>query len=161
MGQWQKWGVDRVVYLPEGRRVTIDEKKREKDYGDILLETHSVWYGPESASNKLGWALDRTKLCDYVAYAVIPAQKCYLLPLELLQRTCRTNKARWESQFRERFASNEGYQTRNLPIPWLTLSRALTDEMLTGYADEELLPLPPPRVNNNNQFEFTWGDAAS
>lgn len=33
----QKQGVDRVLYLSNGNVLYVDEKKREKDYGDILL----------------------------------------------------------------------------------------------------------------------------
>jgi hypothetical protein len=36
--QFQKWGIDREILLPNGKRFSIDEKKREMDYGDLLLE---------------------------------------------------------------------------------------------------------------------------
>jgi hypothetical protein len=152
-GQWQRWGVDRLVLLRDGREISIDEKKRDKDYGDILLETHSVWYDKDSPRNKLGWALDPTKLCDYVAYAVIPIAKCYLLPLELLQRTFRKHGKAWKERYGVRFALNKGYKTRNIPVPWPVLAEALTVEMLAAWDKPLALPIP---VMNGAQLEFHW-----
>ena len=40
-GWAQRAGIDRYVVLESGRIIPIDEKVREKDYGDILLERWS------------------------------------------------------------------------------------------------------------------------
>jgi hypothetical protein len=37
-GWAQRGGIDRVLTLACGRTVTVDEKVRDSDYGDILLE---------------------------------------------------------------------------------------------------------------------------
>ena len=39
---YQRVGIDRKVRLQSGQVLKIDEKKRRKDYGDILLEYVSV-----------------------------------------------------------------------------------------------------------------------
>lgn len=40
--KWQRWGVDRIVYLPGGREIKVDEKKRDSAYRDLLIEEWSV-----------------------------------------------------------------------------------------------------------------------
>jgi len=84
-GMLQHSGVDRIILLSNGKQITIDEKKRKTWYGDILLEEWSVWRGTPDNSI-VGWTLDRRKQCDYIAYAVIPAKRCWLLPFELLRQ---------------------------------------------------------------------------
>src|SRR5215510_13542765 len=42
--EWQRHGVDREIVMPNGKRFYIDEKKRKKDYGDVLLEEWSVFH---------------------------------------------------------------------------------------------------------------------
>ena len=62
----QRSGVDRLLYLPDNRTVRIDEKKREKDYGDFLAEVVSVAHRYDPAAkryardgrDKPGWCID-------------------------------------------------------------------------------------------------------
>ena len=75
------------MVLENGRRFFVDEKKRKIDYGDILLEEWSVFHAEGDWRNRIGWALDAKKRCDFIAYAVPTACKCYLLPFELLRLT--------------------------------------------------------------------------
>jgi len=96
--QFQKWGIDREILLPNGKRFSIDEKKRKLDYGDLLLEEWSVAdFDYENRKvirgKKIGWALDPEKRCDFVAYAVQSSGKCFLLPFAVsyIHMTLRTN----------------------------------------------------------------------
>lgn len=149
--QCQKWGVDREILLPSGRRVSIDEKKRKKDYGDCLLEIWSV-ADVDRATNrilktkKVGWTLDPEKRCDYIAYAIPTAGRCYLLPNELLRKTTQVNLEKWkESQYCEypRFSENRGYTTVNIAVPWDLLFAGMKQQMFRKFGDE--LPLPSPK----------------
>jgi len=152
--QWQKDGIDREIYLPNGKRFTIDEKKRKKDYGDVLLEEWSVFHGDADPRNKVGWALDDSKRCDFVAYAVPVSCKCYFLPFEILRQSFIENRATWSRAFPARDAWNEGYVTRSIAVTWPTLKVALLQQMFRKF-DAVALQLPCA-VKNGRQMEFPW-----
>ena len=117
----QKWGVDREIYLPHGKRITVDEKKRKRDWGDLLIEEWSVGHkiNGHYVGKKVGWSLDPEKRCDFVAYAVPSAGKCFMLPFELTRRTCQDNLASWKTLKSNgypaypKYAMNKGYQPCN------------------------------------------------
>ena len=60
----QKRGVDKILHLKNTKQILIDEKKRRKDYGDILLEEYSNW-----ERKVVGW-LGQDKHTDYIVYAL-------------------------------------------------------------------------------------------
>lgn len=170
--RWQKWGVDRAVFLPGGKCFLIDEKKREKAYQDILLEEWSVcqfdWNareitGPED-KRKVGWALDAEKQCDFVAYAApaLDPPICYLLPFELLRLCAARNLELWKQSSDCRYpvaAKNKGYSTVSIAVPWQRLKEALAQEMRRSYSGA--LPLPIPRVIEGGQLLlFEHGQSA-
>lgn len=127
---WQRRGIDRIIYLPNGRYFTVDEKKRRKDYDDILLEVWSVWRANGDKDNKPGWTFDRNKTCDFIAYAIVPAQKCYLLPFDTLRRTARACFAKWKKRRRAwpiDTRKNVGYITRNIAVPWKQLRKDMAE----------------------------------
>ena len=132
--KWQQWGVDRVVYTASGQRFLIDEKKRTKDYGDILLEEWSVWRGEAAAGNKIGWSLDAEKQCDFIAYSIPSAEKCYFLPFELLRQAFVVNRLRWRRDYGVRTARNHGYDTVNVPVPWVELKKRLCQQMIRRFS---------------------------
>jgi hypothetical protein len=154
--RFQQWGIDREVKLPNGKQYTIDEKKRQKDYGDLCLELWSVWYGRKDHRNKRGWTCDPDKRCDFIAYAVVPARRCYLLPTEVLRLSFEHNFRDWLKSPRCRIhdAQNDGYITRNICVPWDLLAPALTREMTRDFAST--LTLPTPIITNGDQLEFAW-----
>ena len=70
----QRQGVDRVLYLANGNVLYVDEKKRAREYEDILLE-----YTSALERNTPGWiAKDLT--IDYLAYGFMQSKRCYLFP---------------------------------------------------------------------------------
>jgi hypothetical protein len=155
--QWQRWGVDRRITLPNGRDILIDEKKRAGDWDDVLLEEWSVYYGDGDRRNKIGWALDESKRIDFVAYAIPKRGLCYLLPFELTRLAYVVNRATWhaESWQYPKDAKNNGYITRNCAVPWQTLKSAITQQILRKYGDT--LVLPVPHSTTPGQIEFEWG----
>src|SRR5688572_29161879 len=62
-GWAQRGGIDRVLTLSSGRTIYVDEKVREKDYGDIILEQWS-----DVERRKPGW-IQKPLACEYIAYA--------------------------------------------------------------------------------------------
>lgn len=159
--EWQRDGIDRIVFLANGCQKLIDEKKREatdkrgQPYVDVLLEEWSVFHGDRDGRNKIGWALDRKKRCDFVAYAIPLATRCYLLPFELTRLAFTMHRSAWAREFGTRDAKNNGYVTRNIPVPWVTLYKAIVDQMDRGFTTATTLQLPAPFVVKD-QLTFQW-----
>ena len=93
-GELQRVGIDRTIVLKSGKAIYIDEKVRRVDYGDIALE-----YISNDKFRTLGW-VEKPLFCDYIAYAILPAKKCYLLPVPQLQKAWADNKQIWLDRFK-------------------------------------------------------------
>lgn len=109
-GQHQRAGIDRSIILSSGKTLWIDEKVRERDYGDIILEEWS------REGIDPGWAV-KLLLCDYIAYAVVPIKTCYLLPVPQMQAAWNKNSERWKRSCEMVPAKNKGYTTISWAIP--------------------------------------------
>ncbi len=107
----QKKGIDKILRFNNGKEVMIDEKKRRKDYGDILLEEYSDY-----DKKTWGW-LNRSKHTDYIIYYIVPTNKIYIFPFLILQLTWLRNYGDWLNQYGRKFAINKNYKTSNIPIP--------------------------------------------
>lgn len=122
-GWAQRGGIDRLIVLESGRTITIDEKVRRKDWGDILLE---FWSSVEK--KQPGW-VEKELACDYIAYAFEPSQRCYLLPFLELQRAWFNNKDGWLNKYGKVEAKNAGYTTVSCPVPTRVLQLTLANGM--------------------------------
>lgn len=120
----QRLGVDRVVYLKSGKTLYIDEKKREKTWDDILIEYISV-----DTEQTPGW-IEKPLLIDYLAYAFMPTQKCYLFPWQLLQRSWKHFKSCWLGKYPTITARNDNYNTLSVAVPIDVLLKTLTTSMI-------------------------------
>jgi hypothetical protein len=118
----QRKGIDKVLHFGSGYAVTIDEKKRRTDYGDILLELWSKY-----EDKKRGWLY--YSQCDYIVYAVMPSKTAYLLPVFLLKKAWQTNKGQWLQNYKTKASRNDGYTTMNIPIPTDVLMDGIMAEM--------------------------------
>ena len=119
----QKLGIDKILIFESNKRIFIDEKKRRKDYGDILLEEYS-----DFDNKKIGW-LSRSKFTDYIVYALMDTKKIYLLPFQLLQLAWISNYGKWLNEYGRKFSNNENYRTSNIPIPTEILLESIKQEM--------------------------------
>jgi len=124
--QSQRMGIDRIIHLSNGRTLQVDEKKRSKDYGDILLEYMSM-----DTTKAPGW-IEKDLSIDYLAYAFIPSKKCYLFPWPMLRKAWVINKAQWLRDYKTVVAPNRTYNTLSVPVPipvlWAAVSwSALVD----------------------------------
>ena len=126
-GWAQRGGIDRVVTLRCGRTITIDEKVREKDYGDILLERWS-----DRRQRKPGW-VQKQLACEFIAYAIAPTQVCYLLPTLTLQSAWRECGPDWINRYDPVIAKNAGYETESIAVPIPVLFDALTGAMTVTW----------------------------
>lgn len=155
----QRRGVDRVVILKNGRQFQIDEKKREKDYGDFLCEVVSVCDGVRNGEvlnpRGVGWTLDPHKVCDFVAYAVLPSRRCWLLSFEILRLAAVANLERWQARpgAWPKLAENRGYKTANVAVPWDDLFACMRAVQDRAFASDLVLPAPEVTAN---QVRFGW-----
>lgn len=126
-GWAQRGGIDRVLTLESGRTVTVDEKVREQDWPDILLERWS-----DEAQESPGW-IQKPLACDFIAYAFVPSQRCYLLPTLTLQNAWRRCGRDWIDRYREVRAENGRYVTVSVAVPTEVLMKAMADAMLVEW----------------------------
>lgn len=157
----QTRGIDRMIWLSSGKQILVDEKCRATDYGDILLEISSVMKKNicgEYVEEKVGWALDDNKHCDFIAYAIPSAKKCYMLPFQLTKEAVRHNLNRWASGLCCGVtwpidARNNGYFTRSVGVTWGLLSAAIQEQMFRKFGAESVLP---KSMVHDCQMEFDW-----
>lgn len=107
----QRAGIDRVIVLNTGKLVYLDEKVRDHDYGDILLE---VW--SDESKRVPGW-VSKQLWADYIAYAIVPRCHVVLLPVEQLQAAWRRHDVEWTQRYRMARAQNKGYVTTSVCVP--------------------------------------------
>jgi hypothetical protein len=126
-GWAQRGGIDRVLTLESGKTLTVDEKVREKDWPDILLE-----YWSDRDRRIPGWVA-KDLACDFIAYAFIPSRTCYLLPFALLRRAWQINRFHWVKEYPEIRAENKGYTTVSVAVPTAVLIQAINDAMVVSW----------------------------
>lgn len=106
-GDHQRQGIDRSVVLDNGKTYWIDEKVRGRNrktgkvYPDIALE-----YLSDRDRNVAGWVC-KSIMADYIAYAIAPLGRCYLLPVVQLQEAWRRHGDDWRSRHFKVEAHNE------------------------------------------------------
>jgi len=81
--RYQRKGYDRVCHFKNGNKIFFDEKHRDRDYNDILIE---IWSDMERRIR--GW-LDSS--ADYIA-EFFPTRRVVWLPLLLLNKWLKTRK---------------------------------------------------------------------
>ena len=128
-GWAQRGGIDRLLVLADGTTLTVDEKVRSTDYNDILLE---YWSNYEQRHR--GWvAKDLT--CDFIAYAFVPSQRCYLLPFQLLRRAWRDHHREWTDRYERVEAKNRTYTTVSVAVPIPVVMDAIRDAMVVSWIE--------------------------
>ena len=133
-GWAQRGGIDRVVTLTSGKTVTVDEKVRDEDWPDILWE---FWSNKERKIP--GWCA-KDLACDYIAYAFVPSQTCYLLPALQMRRAWMRHGRTWvdlgrrrENGFRIVVAKNVGYTTESVAVPIRETLDAISEAMIVAW----------------------------
>lgn len=134
-GWAQRGGIDRVITLDSGKTVTVDEKVRDRSWPDIALER---WSSKEH--RKPGW-IQKDLACDFIAYAFIPDERCYLFPFLQLRRAWLTHGRDWcvkaesgAEGFSLIHARNEGYTTESVGVPIPKLLCALRESQIVDWA---------------------------
>lgn len=132
-GEHQRAGIDRSIILSNSKQILIDEKVRGRNrktgkvYSDILLEFLS-----DEERRIAGWVCKQLR-ADYIAYAIAPIGKCYLLPVQQLQIAWIENGAAWRSQYRELRAFNKRWVTVSIAVPVPVLFQAMGDALRIAF----------------------------
>lgn len=134
-GWAQRGGIDRVVTLKSGKTVAIDEKVRAGNWPDILLERWS-----DRGRQVPGW-IQKDLACDFIAYAFIPSETCYLLPFLSLRKAWIDHGREWidaaeasRDGFKKVLARNNGYVTESVAVPTNVLLGAITESMTVSWS---------------------------
>lgn len=122
-GWAQRGGIDRVIVLKSGKTLTVDEKVRYKEYDDILLERWS-----DERKEIPGW-IQKDLACDYIAYAFVQSQRCYLLPFQQLRRAWLRYGRGWIERYPRIPADNGTYTTVSVAVPTAVVMDAIADAM--------------------------------
>lgn len=134
-GDFQRAGVDRSIVLECGKVLYVDEKIRKRNrngkvYTDIALE-----YLSNDRTNSPGWVV-KPLMCDFIAYAIAPLGRGYLLPVQQLQRVWRRNGEEWIANAR---SGRKGFSHISAPNPgYSTLSVGVEPEILFPKIGSEL-----------------------
>ena len=121
-GWAQRGGIDRQLILTDGTILKVDEKVRYKDYPDFFLEVSS----DDSRRPPDGW-MEKPLTCDFIAYAFVPSQTCYLLPYQLLKCAWDQHKRGWWTEYGLKSVPNRGYTTTGIPVPIPVVLDAVQD----------------------------------
>jgi len=114
-------GIDRIIRLAGGGVISIDEKVRHTDYDDILLE---LWSSEERKT--LGWA-GKPLACNYIAYAFLPSQRCYVFPFPQLHLALWNHWDDWRHKYKTVKSPNRGYTTTSLAVPITVIQQAIVE----------------------------------
>lgn len=122
--RYQRVGIDRKVILTDGTTWHVEEKLRDKDYDDILLEYKSVLERDEP-----GWAVNDLYETDLLVYGIKPTGKFYVFQYPALRETAKARYDEWAYTFGFKDAPNHTYLTRNIPVPVQVLRALLLGKM--------------------------------
>ena len=88
--KYQDGGVDKIIYMKDGKQYNIDEKVDKKGYIRFPIEIIQ-----DSITGRPGWAVKEGQMTDYIAYLVRPKQDYYLISYKELTGALRKNYQRW------------------------------------------------------------------
>lgn len=124
-GWHQRQGIDRSVILTNSKQLLIDEKARGRNaktgkvYDDVALE-----YWSDEQRQVPGWVC-KPLMADYIAYAILPLGRCYLLPVVQLQAAWSQHHAEWQEKYPAIRAVNTSWTTVSVGVPVATLFSAI------------------------------------
>jgi hypothetical protein len=136
-GEHQRAGVDRSIILFNSKQILIDEKvrfrneKTGKVYEDVLLE-----YLSDVDRSVPGWVCKPLR-ADYIAYAIAPLGRCFLLPVPAMQQAWSQHGECWIREHGYRDALNDGWLTRSCPVTVAELFSAMGQMLRIDFTPVE------------------------
>jgi hypothetical protein len=119
--------------------IYIEEKIREIDYQDILLEIQSC-----VERSTPGWTIDLNKKSHFIVYYVKDTKKLYLINYKRLRKVTIDNLEEWTNRFTPKDSKtiiwNSYYTTRNIWVTaqflinsWVPLKTFYLSDKIIGY----------------------------
>lgn len=124
----QKSGIDVVLHRANGTQIAIDEKTRDRDWGDFLIEY-------ESTAELPGWA-EKDAPIDYLFYGVYPQGDYWVLPWPIIKSIWIDNKALWLKRYPTKQAQNKSpksgmeWVSKSVAVPWDVILGAVGRKMV-------------------------------
>jgi len=107
-----KGRLDKIITFSDGRQIVFEEKCRNKDYGDMLIEEKSAM-----EYNTDGWIL-KPSLAQFLVYYIHSTSQGYIYNLPELQTEWAQRGDFLKTMGRRCEAANETYTTLNWAIPF-------------------------------------------
>lgn len=110
-----KRGTDYWLTKRSGGLIGIDAKIRRTDcrkFGgadDLCIELDS--------GRVIGWAMDRNKACDYIAWVWADTRRTYVAPFSQVLTITALNAERWKKVYGPKMVSNSTYKTEVCFVP--------------------------------------------
>ncbi len=108
----QTQGADVKITCPSGRVFYCEEKIRQRDFDDLLLETKSC-----VERNTPGW-IEKPSIADFLVYFCQDSKRVFVLKMKEIQNEYSERKAVWLDRGRVVTADNGFYTSRNVAVPW-------------------------------------------
>jgi hypothetical protein len=142
-GEHQRAGIDRSIILQNSKQLLIDEKVRGKNkitervYTDIALE-----YWSDYERKIPGWVCKPLR-ADYIAYAIAPLGKCYLLPVLQLQKAWLKHGENWIEIYQPPIKAKNKYNgnfwtTISVGVPVDILFKAIGEGLRISFKEFDL-----------------------
>lgn len=126
----QRRGVDKIITLTDGKVLRVQEKYRDQEWHDVLLEYESV-----STNSTPGWIEREDHDTDYLAYIVKPSRRIDIFPWRALRSAWSANGSAWKDRYPTKQARNEGYWTSFVCVPtkvlWVAINQHIPNESTT------------------------------
>jgi len=107
-----KRGIDKILHFFNGDKVTVQEKFRDADYNDFLIE---IYHEYSNGNKKDGWA---RKITADIMYYYVP-NKIYEIDLRQLKEWGMSNKDYVkELKYKRAYNPQGNYWTYNKAVPW-------------------------------------------
>jgi len=142
-GEHQRAGIDRSIVLTNSKQILVDEKVRGRNrktgkvYEDIALEFLS-----DEQRNVPGWVCKPLR-ADYIAYAIAPLGRCFLLPVPQLQNAWGKFGQAWRVSCPTVRAKNNGWTTVSVGVPVPVLFKAIGETLRVRFTPTETSTVTP------------------
>ena len=108
--------IDKVITLPGGKVIKVEEKLRLKDYNDLLIEETSC---VETGSP--GWIV-KPSMADYLVYYVVPSHQAHIYRMADIQSEWQSRQDDLKVIGTKRIAcSSTMYHTLNWSLPYRSI----------------------------------------
>jgi hypothetical protein len=113
---------DKMITKKDGTVIYVEEKVREKDYGDFLIEILS-----NVELKTPGWIEKDNCVSEYLIYFIKPTKIAYVMKFKDIQSEWRKHKSLWTLLFPTKTTLTQTeygniYHVKNIAIPFYAIS---------------------------------------